>query len=157
MITVESSLCMTGDLILWKLDKNLNTWVQYKATGTVPSYRGLYFNSTNRFLYVARCALTVIHVFNINFTFSHNISISPYRPYLITGYNNQLYIGTDNGTVLVVQNEVIMNQFSGCGGNSAILTSILFDEYGYFATSCDNPTKKLYLFSQMEPTQANPW
>ena len=47
---------------------------------------------------------------------------------------------------MVLQNEVIVNQFNGCGGNSVILTSILFDEYGYFATSCYEPTNKLYLF-----------
>ena len=46
-------------------------------------------------------------------------------------------------TVLVVQNEVIVNLFNGCGGNSLVLTFILFYECGYFATSCDNNT--LYL------------
>ena len=84
----------------------------------------------------------VVQIF-INLTFSHNISTSPYSSYSITGFNNQLYIGTDNGTVLVVQYEVILNQFSGCGGNSVWLTFILFDEYGHFATSCNNI--KLYL------------
>ena len=59
MITVENSL--------WKLDLNLNVLIQYTATVTV-WYRGLYFTSTNRLLYVAPYALTEIHVFNINST-----------------------------------------------------------------------------------------
>ena len=114
MITVENSLYMTGEWNLWKLDLNLNVLIQYTATVTV-WYRGLYFNSTNRFLYVAPYALTEIHVFNLNPTLSHSFSISPYRPWSFEGYNNQLYVGTTNGIVLVVQNDVIVNQFNGCG------------------------------------------
>ena len=143
MITVETSLYMTGNLNLWKLDLNLNVLIQYNATVTVPGYRGLYFNPTNRFLYVAPHYLTVIHVFDLNLTLSHSFSTSPYYPYSITGYNNLLYIGTNNGTVLVVQNQTIVNQFNGCGGNGVWLKSILFDQYGYCATSCNN--NKLYL------------
>ena len=85
----------------------------------------------------------MIHVFDLNLRFSHNISTSPYKPWSITEYNNQMYIGTDNGRVLFVQNEVILNTFNGCGGNNAILYSILIDECGYVATSCGN--NKLYL------------
>ena len=44
----------------------------------------------------------------------------------------------------MVQNESIVNQINGCGGNIATLMSILFDEYGYFATSCET-INKLYL------------
>ena len=119
--------------------------IQYNATGTSPLYRGLYFNSTNGFLYVAPAALTEIHVFYLNLTFNHSFSTSPYKPWSIEGYNNKLYIGTTNGTVLVVQNEGIVNQFNGCGGHIVQLNSILFDECGYMATSCDSPLNKLYL------------
>ena len=37
--------------------------IKYDASGPLPSYGGLYFNPTNRFLYVAPGTLTVIHVF----------------------------------------------------------------------------------------------
>ena len=75
MITVENSLYLTGESNLWKLDLNLNVLIQFTETGTSPLYRGLYFNSTNRFLYVAPFALTVIHVFDLNPTLSHSFSI----------------------------------------------------------------------------------
>ena len=142
MITVENSLYLTGQSNIWKLDLNLNVLIQYTATVTV-WYRGLYFNSTNRFLYVAALVSTEIHVFDLNLTLSHSFSTSPYYPYSITGYNYQLYVGTLNGTVLVVQNETIVNQFNGCGGNGVWVLSILFDQYGYCATSCIY--NKLYL------------
>ena len=142
MIAVENSLYMTGDTNIWKLDEKLNTLIQYNATGN-PSYRGLYFNSTNSWLYVTPYNLVVIHVFNLNLSLNHSFSTSSCRPNSITGYNNQLYIGTNKGTVLVVQNEVVLNEFNGCGRYNVTLTSILFDEYGYFATSCNN--NKFYL------------
>ena len=90
MIKFENSLYMTGNLNLWKLDEHLNTLIQYNATGS-PSYRGLYFNSTNRMLYVAPYALTLIHVFDINLSLNHTFLISPYSPWSITGYSNQFY------------------------------------------------------------------
>ena len=138
MITVENSLYMTGESNIWKLNENLNTLIQYNDT-TVPGYRGLYFNSTNRLLYVAPNSISAeIHVFDLNLTLNHRFSISSYIPWSITGYNNQLYIGTSSGTVILVQKEVIVNQFKGCGDVNRILTSMLFDEDGYFATSCND-------------------
>ena len=110
MITVGNSLYMSGNMNLWKLDENLNTLIQYNATGS-SGYRGLYFDSTNRFFYVGSYNLTEIKVFNQNLILNHSFSTLPYQPFSVTGYNNQLYIGSDNGTVLVVKNEVIFNQF----------------------------------------------
>ena len=47
-------------------------------------------------------------------------------------------------------NEILVNQFSGCNGNDALITFILFDPNGYIATSCEYsyqlPTNKLYIF-----------
>ena len=147
MISVGTNLYMTGPENVWKLDKNLNILIEYNSTGLV-WHRGIYYNSTNILLYVAPCVLTVIHVLNLNLTFSHSFSISTYSPWSINGYNNKMYVGTGTGIVLVVQNEIIVNQFNGCGGNIVLLYSILFDEYGYLATSCDNPVNKLFLFFQ---------
>ena len=56
---------MTGQLNLWKLDENLNTLIQYDATGSAPYFVGLYFNPNNRFLYFAPYAFSVIYVFNL--------------------------------------------------------------------------------------------
>ena len=122
IITVANCLLMCGESNLWKLDDKLDTLIEYKATGSDPQYRGLFFNATNMLLYVASYALEFIHIFNINLTFIRNISTSPYSPWSVSGFNNQLHIGTDKGTVLVVLNDVIVEQFSGCGGSIVILT-----------------------------------
>jgi len=143
--TIGSSLYATGDKNIWKLDQNLNILIQFNATGTSPNYRGIYINSTNNLIYTAPYSFNVIHVFNLNLSFSHNISTSPYKPYSISGYNNQMFVGDDaKGTILVIENETIVNEFNGCNGNKFMLSYILFDDCGLMATSCSN--KKLYLY-----------
>ena len=71
---------MSGYSNIWKVDKDLNALIQFNATSS-PSYRGIYYNVTNGFIYIAPLSLTVIHVFDLNITFNHIISISPYSPY----------------------------------------------------------------------------
>ena len=56
-----------------------------------------------------------------------------------------MYIGTANETVLLIENEIIVNKFNGCGGNSDILTSIVFDNNSFMATNCDYPPLIIYL------------
>jgi hypothetical protein len=145
IIKIDSSLYLTGNTNIWKLDKDLNILIQYTSTGIYPNYRGIYYNSSNRFIYVAPMSLTEILVFNLNLIFNHSISISSYTPYSITEYNNKLYVGTTNGTIFVIQNEVIINQFNGCNGASVWVIFIIFDQYGYVATLCS--ISKLYLYN----------
>ena len=57
-----------------------------------------------------------------------------------------MYIGTTSGTVLSIENEITVDRFKGCGGINVVLTSILFDEYGYIVTTCYN--RRLYLLFQ---------
>ncbi len=146
MITIENSIYMTGNTNIWKLDKDLNILIQYNSIGGT-SYRGIYYNSSICFIYVAPSNLQEIHVFDINLLFNHSISVAPHKPYSITEYNNNMYIGTENSTIVIIQNEVITNQFNGCNGAFVELNSILFDKYGYMATICSYPTNILYLFN----------
>jgi hypothetical protein len=53
MISIGSSIYMTGSSNIWKLDKELNILIQYNSTGsTSPLYRGIYFNSSNGFIII---------------------------------------------------------------------------------------------------------
>jgi hypothetical protein len=81
----------------------------------------------------------------LNLSLNHTFSTLSYRPWSITGYNNQLYLGDIfTGTILVVVNKVINRTFKGCNGNEIQLNYIVFDQCGYMATSCDN--NQLYLY-----------
>jgi hypothetical protein len=58
-----------------------------------------------------------------------------------------MYVGTTIDVVLIILNKTIITNFHGCHGASIQLTFILFDQYGYMATSCYKATK-FYLYTQ---------
>ena len=144
MINIGNSLYMTGNYNVWKLDQDLNILINYNPGGD-PTYRGISYNPSNGFIYVA-AYLNEIQVFNLDLTLIRRVSTEPHQPFSITESSNKLYVGTEEGIILVYQNEILINQFNGCGGTGTFepVYSILFDPNGYIATSCD---EKLYLFS----------
>jgi hypothetical protein len=145
MIPVCNYFCITGRYKIWKTDKQLNVLFQYNSNDSSPHYVGLYHNSTNDLIYVAAYNLQMIHVFNLNLTLNDSISITPYSPWSINEHNNELYVGTNNGTILVIVNKQIIKQFNGCNEQSALLFSSLFDDLNNMATLCAN--NQLYLYN----------
>ncbi len=145
MIPVGNYLYITGNVNIWKTDQELNVLLRYNSTGTSPRYRGLFYNSTNDLIYVAPFTLKMIHVFNLNLTLNDSISITPYQPWSINEHNNELYVGTTVGTMLVIVNKQIIKQFNGCNQQSFEVLSILFDDNNNMATSCAN--NQLYLYN----------
>jgi hypothetical protein len=145
MIPGGNYFYITGNDNIWKTDQQLNVSIRYNSTGSSPLYRGLYHNSTNDLIYVAPFALQLIHVFNLNLTLNDTISITPYWPWSINENNNELFVGTTDGTILVILNKQIIKQFNGCNQQSVLLLSILFDDFNNMATSCAN--NQLYLYN----------
>ena len=103
----------------------------------------------NGFIYVVANSnlLKEIHVFKLDLVLIRRFSTKPYQPWSTTELSNKLYVGTEEGIILVYKNEKITSQFNGCDGNSVLLASILFDPNGYMATTFSNPST-MYLFSQ---------
>jgi hypothetical protein len=162
MIPVGNYFYITGNSNIWKTDQQLNVLIRYNSTGTSPCYRGLYYNSTNNLIYVTPEALQVIHVFNLNLTLNDIISVAPYNPRSINEHNNELYVGTTDGTVLVIVNKQVIKQFNGCNRQNFMLSSILFDINNNMATSCDNNQFYLYntsgtYLNKSIPTVSFPW
>jgi len=144
MIPVGNYFYITGNDNIWKTDQQLNVSIRYNSTGSY-YYRGLYYNSTNDLIYAAPDNFQMVHVFNLNLTLNDSISITPYSPWSINENNNELYVGTNNGTILVIVNKQIIKQFNGCNQQSILLLSILFDDFNNMATSCSN--YQLYLYN----------
>ena len=142
MISIHNSLYMTGERNVWKVDKELNILINYYR-GDRPIYRGISYNSSNDLIYVATFWKNEIRVFNLDLTLIRRFSTLPYAPGAITVSSNQLYVGTFTGIILVYQNEILIKQFDGCNGYSDWLSSVLFDQNGYMATSCSG---RLHLF-----------
>ncbi len=145
MIPVGNYFYITGNSNIWKTDQQLNVLIQYNSTGSSSFYRGLYYSSTNDLIYVASYNLQMIHVFNLNLTLNDTISITTYAPLSINEHNNEFYVGTTNGTILVIVNKQIIKHFNGCNQHSFLLYSILFDDFNNMATSCSN--SRLYLYN----------
>ena len=121
----------------------MNILIPY--TDSIAIYRGIYYNSANDLIYMASIGFLEIHVFNLDLRLTDTISISPYRPWSINGYNNQSYVGTTDGIILVIVNKSIVKQFNARNGQSGALYSILFDKFYNIATACGN--KQLYLYN----------
>ena len=144
MIQVGNFFYITGSQNLWKTNEQLNVLFQYNSTGSIPGYSGLYYNLLNNLIYVAALSLQEIIVFNLDLTLTDTISTKPFSPWSINGYSNQLYVGTGNRIMLVIENKQIINQFNACNNQSATLLSILFDQFDNMATTCEGYQVYLY-------------
>jgi hypothetical protein len=144
MVVIRDTFYITGNTRVYKTDSNFNILTQYSATGT-PSYRGIYHNSSNNLIYVVAVKLNLIQIFNSNLTFNDSISTQSFVPYAITSYNNQLYIGTGNGSIIIIENKMIVNSFNACAGNIASINCVLIDQYGEIATTCSS--SKVYFYN----------
>ncbi len=143
MISIGTNFYITGDQNVWKTDEQLNVLIQYNDL--TASYHGIYYNSTNSLIYIPSVVLQVIHLFNLDLTLNNNISIVNNFPWSITGFNNELFVGTNNGKILIISNQQIIQEFNACNGNGVIVFSILFDQFYNMASSCSN--NQLYLYN----------
>jgi hypothetical protein len=63
-----------------------------------------------------------------------------------------MYAACHDGTILVIQNKQIINNYNnGYNGISDYVTSIIFDQSGYMATSCMD-SHKLYFHKNLTYT-----
>jgi hypothetical protein len=76
--------------------------------------------------------LLYFELFDLNLNFLSTVSISPYKPFSFSEFNNELYIGTSRSSVIVVVNKIIIRIFPSC----STVSSIVFDDCGLMATSC---------------------
>jgi hypothetical protein len=96
-------------------------------------------------IYVSLRVYSYIQVFELNLTFNHNISVSPNNPRSFSAYNNELYVGTAQGLVLVIVNKIVTHTFTGC---PAWISSLNSDNYGRIAIACySNNLVNLYYYN----------
>jgi hypothetical protein len=67
---------------------------------------------------------------NLNYT----VSVSPKNPRSLAKYNNEIYVGTTSGSVLVVANKIVIRSFTAC--SSDFISSMVFDNFGLMAIAC---------------------
>ncbi len=151
MISFGDIRYIAGLYDIYKADAMLNVihvYVpsrQYSPGGMI-SYRGLYFNIITNSLFAIADTQKLVFNFDSNLNQLDTIDISPNVPRSINGNNNLVYVGTRDGLILVIDNQTIVQTFNGCTGASDIITSIVFDSYGYLATVCES-LKSAYIYS----------
>ncbi len=123
-ITIDKELYITGNGNIQKRDQNLNLIKESNYTGV--NYRGIYYNKTNDLIYAGTQSKR-IDIFNRDLTLVGNISTPGYGPQSIAGYDNKMYVGTMESTILVIENGVIIRSFTTV---CSFITSILIDVYG---------------------------
>jgi hypothetical protein len=113
MVTINSSLYITGSINVWKTDKYLNVLFTHTESG-VANYNWIYFNCTDNLIYVAPTGYTYIQVFDLDLIINCTISVSPNNPRSFGEYDNELYVGTNQLLVLVIVNKIVIRSFTGC-------------------------------------------
>ena len=134
MLTINSSLYITGDKNIWKTDKYLNVLIAYYGSGY---YRDIYYNTTENLIYVAPKAYTYFQVFDLNLTLIYNVNLSFSNPRSFGDYNTELYVGTLNNLIYVFVNKVIVRSYKTCSGGN-IVGSIIIDDCGFMSVSCQD-------------------
>ena len=154
ILVVQNFLYISSDsLNLFKTDSNLNILATY-STEEDFRIRGIYFNSTNQLIYLAVSFSYHIFRFDLNLNYYDNFSTGEYIPYSINGFENKLYVGeNDFGLILVMINNIIVNTFNGCFGNSGAIPMISLDQNGFMANVCEG-SQSVYLYN-VNGTYAN--
>ena len=73
MISIGSSLYMTGHHNVWKVNQDFNISINYNP-GDSPIYTGLSYNPSNGLIYVVSYMLNEIQVFNSDLTMNRRFS-----------------------------------------------------------------------------------
>ena len=140
MVTVGDTFYIAGFSNIYKTDKYFNVIKNFYSNAS--DFTGIYFNSTSNRLYISSFFHKKIYEFDENLTLLDSFNASVYIPCTLRGNNNQLFVGTEDGNLLVMVDKVLTQTIKVCQG---LLTSVTFDQYGYMAAACAEPNiLKLY-------------
>lgn len=134
MITIDDSIYMTTSSDIYKTDKNL---IILKKSTLSSEYIGIYYNSTNKTIYAALALANHIDIFDLKLNFLDFIDIGTKKPISLAGNIIGLFIGTFDATVILIVNKKIKARFNGCDGFYTSIISLVIDQYGYMANSCN--------------------
>lgn len=130
---IENKLFITGYNGFYQLDANLNLIKIYNSTAA--NYRSLYFNKINGYFYLCSLNQYSISVLDIDLNFKKTINMQSTGPITtIAGSNQNLYVGTYTGNVIVLENELIIKTFTRVC--EKLISSITIDAFGFMYISC---------------------
>ena len=144
IIFVNDTLYVSADTGIYNLDKYLNIINQYTATKS-SKYRGIYYSPIENSIFVANFGASKVDVFDLDLNLNNSLNLFTYKPFSIQGLDKQIFVGDSyNGVIILIEKKIIIKIFQACGGISTLVSSIIFDQFGYMATTCFNNYAYLY-------------
>ncbi len=141
ILSINNEYFITGNNGIYKTDKYFNLVDSYISTGA--SYTSIYYNSTSDILYVVVQYSSRIDLFYRNLTFISSISLTSLS-YALTEKNGKIYVGLDDGSISVIENNLVVNSITTlCNG---WITSIVIDSNDLMGVLCWS-NSMLYLYS----------
>ncbi len=156
IVTVGDIFYVTNSTSIHKTDKNLKINKTYTMNYCCNWYSAFYYNQTSNLMYVGGFTSNRIDILDSNLNIVENFYLTEnFTVSTIQGHKNYLYIGiasinngSAGGKILVLLNNVIVQNVYGCFNSYILLSlkvfSILFDENGYMATSCNDGQANLF-------------
>jgi hypothetical protein len=143
---------------------NINTYGIVKTTvdsttiikyyGSSDQYRGLYYDSSTSRIIAVDCGITSVDIFDLNLNLITSIVIPGPCLHSVVVYNSKIYVSLwDDGTVVVISNGLIENQYST--QYSINLARVSVDAFGYIALSCPGDGCVYLYDSIMQNTNKN--
>jgi hypothetical protein len=129
-ININGSIYVTGVDVINKYDSYLSLKKQVSSPG---SNYGIYYNSANQMIYIAKYSSKSISVYDKDLNFIRTISTN-YYSYFITGYNGQMIVTDTGGNIYLYQGESLLRTVSTfC---TIVITSVIFDNNNQMIVSC---------------------
>jgi hypothetical protein len=141
IISIENELYIAANNGIYKTDKSLIIVNTYIRTGV--GYTIIYHNQTSDIIYVTSQTFKRIDLFYSNLSFISSISFIN-KPFALTETNGKLYVGLNDGSISVLENNLVVKNISTlCTG---WITSIVIDINDLMAVLCYS-NSILYLYS----------
>ncbi len=135
---INGLIYVTAENVINKYDSYFSLTKQVSS----PGYnRGIYYNSANQMIYIAKFQSSSISVYDKDLNFIRTISTN-YSPWFITEYNGQMVVTEINsGNIYFHQSESLFRTVStSCN----FITSVLFDNNNQMIVSCVNSNIYIY-------------
>jgi hypothetical protein len=137
-ININGSIYVTANDVINKYDSYLSLKKQVSSPGY---HRGIYYNSANQMIYVAKYQSSSISVYDKDLNFIRTISTN-YSPWFITGYNRQMIVNNYLGYIYFYKGESL-NRTVQTKCTSGI-NSVLFDNNNQMIVSCSDTNIYIY-------------
>ena len=133
VVPVNQSIYVIGVKDIFKTDIYFNTIKRFQ---TYEDFLGAYYNSTSMTFLISAYAYK-IYEFDLDLNIIDSIDTKDVHISSLQGYNNKLYAGDCTGNMHVIENKEIYLKYQICNSRNSRIQSILFDQQGYMALTCD--------------------